>query len=147
MRAARTSPLSSSQVALVQDSFARIAPVADSVAGEFYDRLFRAHPDVRRLFPKDMTGQREKLISTLAVVVRGLGDFAGVEKLARELGARHRAYKAEPAHYKAVGEALIEALAARLGPRWSRELREAWIAAYTALSNAMLDGAARKTGV
>jgi hypothetical protein len=60
------------QVALVQTSFAKVAPVADQAAQIFYDRLFAVAPQVRSLFPNDMTEQRRKLMATLAVVVNGL---------------------------------------------------------------------------
>ena len=38
------------QVDLVQDSFAKVAPIADKAADLFYDRLFAIAPEVRRLF-------------------------------------------------------------------------------------------------
>lgn len=139
--AAAARPLTSAQVAVVQDSFTRIAPKADALAAEFYRRLFAAAPAVRALFPDDMTGQREKLVSTLAFVVRGLSDFSAIEKTVRELGVRHRGYKAEPQHYEVVGAALLATLQSNLGERWTPELREAWTAAFKALADTMIDAA------
>ncbi|MCI4665639.1 MAG: globin domain-containing protein [Neomegalonema sp.] len=135
--------LSPKQVALVQDSFSRLAPKADVVAGKFYDALFRAHPDVRALFPADMTEQKEKLISTLAFVVRGLGDVAQIQKAVRDLGVRHRGYKASPAHYNAVGAALLSTLGDMLGPRWTVDLKDAWTAAYKLIAKTMIEAASR----
>ena len=139
--------LTPTQIAAIQDSFTRIAPRADALATQFYDDLFRANPQVRALFPGDMTAQKEKLVSTLAYVVRGLSDIARIEKAVRDLGVRHRGYKAEPAHYDAVGVALLGALEAQLGPRWTPELKTAWAAAYEFLAKTMLDAAGRKAAV
>jgi nitric oxide dioxygenase len=44
------------QTALVQRSFAIIAPIADDAAALFYQRLFELDPSLRHMFPEDMTG-------------------------------------------------------------------------------------------
>ncbi len=134
--------LDARKVALVQDSFARLAPTADAVAQEFYDRLFRAHPSLRRLFPTDMGAQREKLVSTLSFVVQGLGRLDAIVDAVAALGVRHVGYRAETAHYDAVGAALLETLEARLGAHWTPETAAAWREAYALLSQTMIDAAA-----
>jgi nitric oxide dioxygenase len=39
------------QVALVQDSFAKVALISEAAAVMFYDRLFDIAPQMRRCFP------------------------------------------------------------------------------------------------
>ncbi|MEM1267440.1 MAG: globin family protein [Pseudomonadota bacterium] len=134
-------PLTKSEVAAIQGSFARLVPKADDLAREFYDRLFRDNPSVRSLFPSDMTSQREKLVSTLAFVVRGLGDISQIEDAVKSLGVRHRGYKAVPDHYMAVGAALLATLEARLGSLWTPELAQAWKKAYGVVAKTMIDAA------
>jgi hypothetical protein len=46
------------QVTLVQESFAKVALIADQAAIMFYDRLFELAPQVKTMFPADMTEQR-----------------------------------------------------------------------------------------
>ena len=65
---AREKQMTPEQIALVQASFAKVAPIADQVAILFYDRLFELAPQVRRMFPADITEQRRKLMATLAFV-------------------------------------------------------------------------------
>ena len=60
------------QVKLVQQSFSKVAPISDQAAILFYDRLFEVAPQVKSMFPADMTEQRKKLMAMLAVVVNGL---------------------------------------------------------------------------
>ena len=60
------------QINLVQESFAKVAPISEQAAVLFYDRLFEVAPTVKAMFPADMTEQRKKLMATLAVVVNGL---------------------------------------------------------------------------
>ena len=40
------------QVKLVQQSFAKLAPIADQAAVMFYDRLFEVAPHVKAMFPR-----------------------------------------------------------------------------------------------
>src|ERR1700745_1227938 len=107
------------QVALVQASFAKVAPVADQAAQIFYDRLFAVAPQVRSLFPNDMTEQRRKLMGTLGVVVNALDKLETVFPAASALPKRHASYGAQPAHYPVVGEALLWTLQRGLGDAWT----------------------------
>ena len=63
------------QVALVQDSFAKVALTSEAAAMLFYDRLFDIAPQTRAMFPDDMIEQRRKLMAMLAGVVKGLGNL------------------------------------------------------------------------
>ena len=63
------------QITLVQQSFAKVAPISEAASALFYDRLFEVAPSVRRMFPEDMTEQRKKLMGMLAAVVSGLSNL------------------------------------------------------------------------
>ena len=63
------------QIKLVQDSFAKVASTSDQAAVMFYDRLFQVAPAVKVMFPADLTEQRKKLMTMLAVVVNGLSNL------------------------------------------------------------------------
>jgi hemoglobin-like flavoprotein len=76
------------QVKLVQQSFEKVAPISETAAVLFYDRLFDIAPKVRSMFPTDMTEQRRKLMATLAVVVNGLGNLESVLPAASALAKR-----------------------------------------------------------
>jgi hemoglobin-like flavoprotein len=129
------------QIKLVQDSFAQVVPIADEAAALFYRRLFEIAPQVRAMFPTDMTTQRQKLMATLAVVVNGLGRLDAILPLAGALARRHVEYGARPAHYPVVGAALLWTLEQGLGSSWTAEVAAAWTAAYTTLSGFMIDAA------
>jgi hemoglobin-like flavoprotein len=129
------------QVKLVQQSFARVAPIADQAAVLFYDRLFEIAPAVKAMFPADMTEQRKKLMATLAVVVNGLSDLKSVLPGVSALAKRHVAYGAKPAHYPVVGGALLWTLEQGLGEAWTPDVAAAWSAAYGTLSGYMISEA------
>lgn len=122
----------------VQSSFAKVAPIADAAAGLFYGRLFEIAPEVKPLFRGDMAEQGRKLMATLAVVVNGLKNLDAILPAAKALAVKHVAYGVTPAHYAPVGEALIWTLGQRLGPDFTPETKEAWLAAYGTLSGVMI---------
>jgi hemoglobin-like flavoprotein len=129
------------QVKLVQQSFAKVAPISEAAAVLFYDRLFEVAPKVRAMFPTDLTEQRRKLMATLAVVVHGLGDLPSVLPAASALAKRHVSYGAKAEHYPVVGAALLWTLEKGLGDGWTPEVAEAWTAAYGTLSGFMISEA------
>ena len=126
------------QVKLVQDSFAKVAPISEEAAALFYGRLFEIAPEVRPLFKGDMKEQGRKLMATLAVVVNGLGDLNTILPAASMLAKRHVAYGVTPGHYAPVGAALLWALERGLGAGWTQDLAAAWAAAYATLSGFMI---------
>lgn len=129
------------QVKLVQQSFSKVAPIADQAAILFYDRLFEVAPQVKAMFPADLTEQRKKLMATLAVVVNGLSDLPSILPAASALAKRHVAYGAKPAHYPVVGAALLWTLEKGLGDGWTPDVANAWTTAYGTLSGFMISEA------
>jgi hemoglobin-like flavoprotein len=126
------------QVQLVQQSFSKVAPIADQAAVLFYDRLFETAPQVKAMFPADLTEQRKKLMATLTVVVNGLGDLTSILPAASALAKRHVTYGAKVEHYPVVGAALLWTLEKGLGEGWTPAIADAWTAAYGTLSGFMI---------
>jgi hemoglobin-like flavoprotein len=129
------------QVKLVQDSFAKVTPISEQAAVLFYDRLFEIAPQVKAMFPDDMTEQRRKLMMMLAAVVNGLGNLESILPAASALAKRHVSYGAKAEHYPVVGAALLWTLEQGLGDGWTPELAEAWSTAYGTLSGYMISEA------
>ena len=129
------------QVQLVQDSFAKVVPISETAAVLFYDRLFEIAPQVKAMFPADMTEQRRKLMATLAAVVNGLGNLTSILPAASALAKRHDSYGAKAEHYPVVGAALLWTLEKGLGDGWTPEIAQAWTTAYGTLSGYMISEA------
>jgi nitric oxide dioxygenase len=129
------------QIKLVQESFAKVAPISETAAGLFYNRLFEVAPQVKAMFPSDMTEQRKKLMATLAFVVNGLGNLESILPAASALATRHVSYGAKKEHYPVVGGALLWTLEKGLGDGWTAEVADARTAAYGTLSGFMISEA------
>ncbi|WP_214107174.1 globin domain-containing protein [Acrocarpospora catenulata] len=129
------------QVGLVTQSVVALRSRLAEVADDFYARLFERHPDLRAMFPAELTALRRKFADELELIVRAIPDFGGFVDRARGLGSRHVGYGVRAGHYTAVRPVLLEALAAALGDRWHDELAVAWHSAYDMITEVMLMGA------
>jgi hemoglobin-like flavoprotein len=131
------------RVQLVKQSFAKVVPIGDQAASLFYGRLFEIAPEVRPLFRDDITAQGRKLISVLALAVGSLQKLPELVPSVQDLGRRHTGYGVRDEHYDLVAEALMWALDKGLGPDFTPEVKDAWIAVYTTLADTM-KGAAQQ---
>ena len=125
------------QTALVQASFATLAPRAEEVAVLFYQRLFALDPGLRRLFPAEMAAQRRKLMAALAAAVQALARPEAVIPALQALGRRHAGYGVEDHHYDTVGAALMATLRDGLGDAFDAETEAAWAACYALVATVM----------
>jgi hemoglobin-like flavoprotein len=131
---------------LVQDSWTRVEPIADTAATLFYGRLFAVDPTLRPLFPSsDLGEQKKKLMQTLTVAVRGLDRLDQLTPALEALGRRHVGYGVEDSHYDTVGEALLWTLDQGLGAAFTPEVREAWAETYDLVATVMQRAAAQAT--
>jgi hemoglobin-like flavoprotein/uncharacterized protein YjbI with pentapeptide repeats len=129
-------------VELLEKSFAKIKPHADKFVASFYENLFIAHPEVKPLFAKiDMATQQKKLLNSLVLVVENLRNPEALGIVLNTLGARHVGYGAIPKYYPAVGEALLVSFEQYLQDDWTLEVKQAWLAAFRAITAQMLKGA------
>lgn len=126
-----------SQMRTIKESFGLLAPVAATATRIFYEELFRLAPETRALFPEDMTQQHDKFVQMLSTVVDGLDNVAAITAHVADLGRRHKAYDVKPEHYAIVGSALLAMLRRLLGPNYTRDIAEAWAAAYDMLARVM----------
>lgn len=145
-----TTPLSRSAthmntqtIALVQDSWEKVVPIADTAAQLFYGKLFELDETLKPMFAhSDMKSQGKKLMQMITVAVRGLGRIDELVPAVRALGKRHVGYGVTDAHYDTVATALIWTLGQGLGDAFTPELRDAWVETYTILANTMKSAAA-----
>ena len=131
-------PVDAALIGRLEESFRRISERGDEITERFYRRLFEARPELRPMFPDDMTAQRKKLFDSLRVVIDHLRTPAQVRAQLEALGRSHVRYGAKPEHYPIVCESLVAALADN---SWSVELTEDWTNAIRLVSEIMQEGA------
>lgn len=130
------------QVAMVQESFKKVVPIAGTAADLFYGRLFEIAPEVRPLFPEDLKEQKKKLIGMLATAVTNLHQVDKIMTAVQDLGRRHVAYGVTAQQYEPVGAALLWTLEKGLGDEFTPPLKAAWTETYMTLAGVMQNAAA-----
>jgi hemoglobin-like flavoprotein len=137
--------LTPEQLALVQSSWEKVVPIADVAADLFYDKLFELDPELRPLFPDEMSDQKKKLMKMISLAVEGLTNLEDLVPKVENLGRRHANYfKVTPPMYATVGAALLDTLAKGLGESWDDAHKEAWTIVYTVLSSTMINAGEEK---
>jgi hemoglobin-like flavoprotein len=129
-------------VTLIRSSFNALRPQAPALVDRFYAILFERYPQVKPMFAKtDFPKQKQMLVQALALLVANLEKPEILTSYLGVLGAKHAGYGAREAHYAAVGECLLAAMAEIAGPLWSDELAAEWAATYGAVASMMQQGA------
>lgn len=134
-------------VARLKQSWQMVAAHGDQVPLYFYSTLFLAHPETRQMFPTNMAGQRDRLVTALGHIVSHVDQVEQLVGFLQSLGADHRKFAVRPEHYPAVGEALLATLRHFLAEHWSEELSQDWAAAYGLVAKVMMDGASAAENV
>ena len=82
-----------------------------------------------------------KFSAELAAIVEAITSYETFAPRVRELAVRHVSYGVQPHHYRAVGQALIRALAAHLDEGWDDDLEAAWRRAFNLVAELMMEAA------
>jgi len=130
----------------VRASYTQVAAQPRQLASRFYHELFSAAPNLRPLFPADLTSLQGHFEAALALVIRNMDEMDAIRDSLRDLGAQHIHWGARPEDYVSAREALITAVRT-LAPAWDDRLERYWRAAITAIVVPMLEGAAVHTAI
>ncbi len=131
--------LAEHHVALMEESFGRVAAQGSDFAERFYEELFARYPAVAPLFAQtDMAKQQRHLLQSLVLTIDSLRNPELVEKNLRALGQRHQGYGVVPTHYFAVTSTLLDVLREISGDGWTPELEAAWSEGLRAVSETMM---------
>lgn len=129
------------QKQLVKSSWAAVLPIQETAAELFYGRLFEVYPEVKPYFKGDMKAQGMKLMTMLNTAVNGLDNLPALIEPLQALGARHKDYGVGAEDYDKVADAFLWTLGQGLGDAFTDDVKEAWVVTYTAVANAMIEGA------
>ena len=133
--------LDTRHVALVQQSYEMLAGFGEKLPETFYAELFVIDSELRALFDGDMRRQHMKFLITLALIVRSLHEPDKIIKSVQNLAIKHIGYGVTQKHYTPYGNALLRTLKKLLGPKYTRDVADAWEAAFRMLARVMKQAA------
>ncbi len=133
--------MTTEEIILIKRTWKLFRDIDPAVVGDtFYSKLFLDNPSIRKMFPKDMNQQYQKIIDMLSTVVARLDHLEDLSGEIASMGQRHVSYGVKPAQYQKVGEALLWTLEQGLGKDFTPEVKDAWAKCYTTLATAMING-------
>jgi hypothetical protein len=127
-----------SEIELVRDGFARLAPRLESASLAFCVRLFELDLSLRTLFPNDLHPLAACLATGLEMMVQSLDDIRPVLMRAPALGLRLASYGLEPMDLPTIGTAFLASLDAELGGALTDEARAAWLRVFWTIAIATI---------
>ena len=137
--------MTQAQINLVEDSWDFIILNTSEAGKIFYTKLFELDPSLQSLFKEDIESQSRKLVSMITFVVHKLNNLDEVINDVIALGKRHAGYKVKKEYYTTVAVALLWTLEQALKERWNEEMKGAWVAVYTVLSETMIKAMQERT--
>lgn len=127
------------QITLVKQTWKLFRDIEPTVVADtFYSKLFTDNSELRRMFPRNMNMQYQKLVAMINTIVARLDKWDEVSEELISMAKRHVDYGVRPGHYKLVGTALLWTLEQGLGKDWNPQVREAWMCCYARIANTMM---------
>ena len=126
-------------IALVQNSWTKVIPIAPQAAELFYNNLFARDASLMLLFRGDMRVQGQKLMAMIGAAVNKLGAIDTLVPVLQNLGRRRGGYDGQARRYDTVGSALLQTLEQGLGDDFTPEASAAWAQVYGLIASVMLD--------
>lgn len=128
------------QIQLVRLTLAQATADPLALGRDFYRRLFVLAPDLRSRFQGDVDTESLKLKEMLTLAFGALSDMHFLVATLDDLARRDVARGLSESHCRAIAQSLIWAIERRVGPAFTREVCNAWIA-FLAVVMTCLHGA------
>jgi len=126
-------------VELLEDNFATLAPQGEALAARFYQRLFEHYPAVISLFSGVSIGeQQKKLLASLVLLVQNLRKPDVLSEYLKGLGARHVHYGVTEEHYPLIADNLLAVMEEFAGDLWTPAVEQAWGNTLNTVATVML---------
>jgi hemoglobin-like flavoprotein len=132
--------MTSSDIALIQNSYRQLIHVSDQAGAIFLARLFELDPSLRTQFQGDLQTQSPQMVHALRYFVACLDQLPQTLNDLRQAGLDHSNQLIPDSNYQHFCDALVWTLSKCLGRHFTDELRTTWAKAYWLLAESMRAG-------
>lgn len=128
------------QIILVKKTWRLFREIDATIVGDaFYSKLFKDHPALRKLFPKDMVLQYRELVDMLNMIVARLDKPEELNDDILKIAQRYIGFAVKPIHFAWIGTTLVWTLRQGLGIDWTEEVGKAWTDCYASIADTILN--------
>lgn len=129
--------------AALRETLALLDGQHDEMIQAFYASLFARHPNLRELFPADMSHQRAKFAQAIYHVVSIADDRARLTAYLESLARDHRKFGVQTEHYRLVGPIFTGAMSNVIGHMWTERYEKAWLHTFDLIATTMVEATER----
>lgn len=130
--------MKTTDIELVQSSFAAIYARKAELADRFYFHLFSQAPDVEHLFGSNFSKQKEMFASMLTYCIKGLTDQKNMDLVGGGLARVHARLNLGEREFAFARGALLASLQDVMGEKLSQEQSDAWTRAISRMMQMMV---------
>lgn len=127
---------------LVQDSWEVVssAKIKEQATRLLLGRWWELDASARALFQNSIVSEATGLMKNFGFAVRLLNSPSELRNALLDAGRKHASYGVKVEQFSTLGVALMWTLQIGLGSKWTKELEEAWLWAYSTFSSQMIEG-------
>lgn len=134
--------LNNHTIAVIKSTIPLLESAGPALTQHFYQRMFHHNPELKDIF--NMTHQKTgrqsvALFEAIAAYAKHIENLAALTAAVERIAHKHTSFNIQPEHYKIVGHHLIETLRELAPEAFTREVEEAWTAAYLFLAQVFID--------
>ena len=118
---------------IIKKSFKEIAPKGEQIVSRFVDKLFETDPQVRGLFPENVTEQSQQIIDVVKLIAHNAVKLNTIEDQLVEIGRRFISYGLTTAQLDIVRNTIVSTFAEVVGESWNSQIADAWTSVFSAV--------------
>ena len=111
---------------LIKESFAYVMASPQQSMEYFFAHLFSRNPEIRTLFPLEMSGLRDRVFSALARLVWSMDEPESSAAFLVQIGRDHRKFGVRDRHLQSFFAALADTVERAAGLAWTPAMATAW---------------------
>lgn len=130
--------LTPGQVQIIKSTVPVLQEHGQTITTEFYKTLLKENPALNNVFNHTNqvnSHQATALAGALCAYATHIDDLGALTPAVEKICHKHVSLYIQPDHYKIVGEGLLRAMGDVLGAACTKEILDAWTAAYWQLAN------------
>jgi nitric oxide dioxygenase len=134
--------LTPEQVAIIKSTVPVLEAHGKTITTTFYANMLRAHPELNNIFntSNQVNGhQAGALAGSLCAYAKNIDDLGKLSPAVERITHKHASLFIREEHYSIVGTYLIQAMGEVLGAALTKDVKNAWAAAYWQLAKIMID--------
>ena len=135
---AAPAPIDLELIKRLKQSFERILSAGERLSERTFARLFERSPELRELFPEEMTQLKHQFARMIGWLVAHLHEPQKLRIALVDLGRRHKEYSVRPDHFRVMCEVLVEVFATICADDWNEEIARDWRQTFDLMTDHMM---------